>query len=61
MQLIQFPQKKKKVVIKKKKKVVKGGFGGAKNPFEGFKPTYDDVKNTHREEGKEEDIFGWGR
>jgi hypothetical protein len=37
MQLIQFPQKKKKVVIKKKKKV-KVGFGGAKNPFEGFKP-----------------------
>jgi hypothetical protein len=37
MQLIQFPQKKKKVVIKKKKKV-NGGFVGAKNPFEGFKP-----------------------
>jgi hypothetical protein len=37
MQLIQFPQKKKKVVIKKKKKA-KVGFGGAKNPFEGFKP-----------------------
>ena len=49
------------MVIKKKKKVMKGVGGGGRNQFEGFKPSNNDLSYAHKEEGKEEDVLGWGR